>query len=330
MKKSLSEQLNRIYNLTYGKTIPEEKINTILENATIKDDAKKADLVSPEVDEFFNNLDSINEPLLQQKNRSMEYQKNVEIVQIALTLLNYQLPVFGIDGLYGPETATAVQKFKTDNDFEDTIGSVVSTEMSDLLLTKLKKRGIKPDELKKLTDFDTPNAGKPINTNSGNDNEVVSDDITSTNVIIGDSQTPYLDNATSKAKRIPYLCKGGVAVNWLKDRLLSYQTKLEVKNVILVIGTNGVFGKFSRDDIGGLFNAVKKAFPNARILVVQGSWGWSNSNRNVTAEFVRNYYRQYEALGGIVIEPPIGNIEPHQNHKVYSIIGSKLDGEYLD
>ena len=148
------------------------------------------------------------------------------------------------------------------------------------------------------------------------------------NVIIGDSQTPYVDMNTSKASRIPYLCKGGQGVNWLRDRLSTYEVKEDVENVILVIGTNGVFGKYLKDDINGLFSEIKRCFPKAKILVVQGSWGWTKGN-HVTSEFVRNYYKQYKNLGGIIIEPPIGEIEPHQNHPVYSKIGKNLDTNYL-
>jgi hypothetical protein len=45
----------------------------------------------------------------------MLYEKEVESMQIALVLLGYQLPQHGIDGLFGPETAGAVQKFATAN-----------------------------------------------------------------------------------------------------------------------------------------------------------------------------------------------------------------------
>jgi hypothetical protein len=45
----------------------------------------------------------------------MQHQKEVETVQIGLVLLGYELPRFGIDGLFGPETASAVRKYKTDN-----------------------------------------------------------------------------------------------------------------------------------------------------------------------------------------------------------------------
>jgi hypothetical protein len=45
----------------------------------------------------------------------MNFQKNVESMQIGLKLLGYELPRYGVDGLFGPETASAVSKFMNDN-----------------------------------------------------------------------------------------------------------------------------------------------------------------------------------------------------------------------
>jgi hypothetical protein len=45
----------------------------------------------------------------------MNFQKNVESMQIGLKLLGYELPRYGVDGLFGPETASAVGKFINDN-----------------------------------------------------------------------------------------------------------------------------------------------------------------------------------------------------------------------
>jgi hypothetical protein len=51
----------------------------------------------------------------------MTHQQSVEAVQIALQILDYTLPKFGTDGLFGPETASAVRKFKLDNDIKEEI-----------------------------------------------------------------------------------------------------------------------------------------------------------------------------------------------------------------
>ena len=81
------------------------------------DDPKKSDLVSSNVDDFFNTLESSSEQggISQQQRGSQTFQKEVESMQIGLKLLGYDLPKYGVDGLFGPETAEAVTKFIKDN-----------------------------------------------------------------------------------------------------------------------------------------------------------------------------------------------------------------------
>ncbi len=147
MKKTLIEELERIHSITYGKEIVLEdnfldKIINSSSNKNVKkiDDPKKADYVSDDVVEFFETLESIESPIFQQSRGNMTFQKNVETVQIGLKLLGYQLPKFGIDGLYGPETAAAVDKFKSENEVKNEGGEVninESTLMSPVSIQKI-------------------------------------------------------------------------------------------------------------------------------------------------------------------------------------------------
>ena len=82
------------------------------------DNQKKANLVEKDVEDFFATLQKIAENpegLKQQRAGSMTYQKEAETIQISLLLLGYELPKFGVDGLFGPETAAAIEKYKADN-----------------------------------------------------------------------------------------------------------------------------------------------------------------------------------------------------------------------
>lgn len=128
MKKSLAEELKRIHTLTYGKTVIEEGfLDNILRSVGLKgddkkiDDPLKADLVNDDVNQFYKTIEqsSQNGGLKQQEKGTMTFQKEVESMQIGLMMLGYQLPKHGVDGLFGPETAAAVVKFKTDNNIKD-------------------------------------------------------------------------------------------------------------------------------------------------------------------------------------------------------------------
>jgi hypothetical protein len=120
MKQILSEELKRIHEITYGKKVIEEQdfLDNLLKVILPKiDDPKKSDLVSSNVDDFFNTLESSSEQggISQQQKGSQTFQKEVESMQIGLKLLGYDLPKHGVDGLFGPETAEAVTEFTVDN-----------------------------------------------------------------------------------------------------------------------------------------------------------------------------------------------------------------------
>lgn len=154
------------------------------------------------------------------------------------------------------------------------------------------------------------------------------------NYVIGDSQTPFIDNNSMKVSRIDTssgqnsLWKGGVNLKWLKESVNAYPVSPSVNSIVINIGTNGGFNP--NDDIEGLVNAIKTKFPNAKLFVVKGSWGWGG-NVNVTESKVNSYYDKFSNLGVEVIKTPIGKVnDPHSNLPVYAQIGSEIDSKLND
>ena len=151
---------------------------------------------------------------------------------------------------------------------------------------------------------------------------------TSTNIIIGDSQTGLVSKNSSKVQLINKLYVPGKGVGWLRDLVAAYPVSPNVNNVVLCIGVNG--GYFSNGSAEkGLFTALRKTFPNAKIYAVQGSWAWgSYLKKPVTEKQVRTYYKNYyQDNGAILIEPPIGPGDPHGNKPVYKLIGAEIDAK---
>ena len=208
-----------------------------------------------------------------------------------------------VDGIVGYETSKKIDELN-DGDIEWETPSFCKIPPS-----KYREiTGDKEDEIKKTKK--TTNSGKHI--------------------VIGDSQTPYVDNGSDMVSRISSspgqssLWEGGKTVSWLINSLEKYPVDDSVESVVLCIGTNGGFGKFINDNIPKLISLVESTFPNAKIYAVQGSWGWGGL-KNITEKQVKDYYKKYKDLGVTIVEPPIGKIEPHGNKPIYKVIGKELD-----
>ena len=161
MKKTLTEELERMYSMMYGKQIVEQEfVDKFLKDLGYRkeDDPTKADLVGDDVDEFFNTLESAAESggISQQERGSYEFKKEVESMQIGLIILGYDLPVHGVDGLFGPETASAVTKFTEDNlngePEDESEMTMASSEMLNKLIDMLKQKEVTSEDLDKLSD----------------------------------------------------------------------------------------------------------------------------------------------------------------------------------
>lgn len=148
------------------------------------------------------------------------------------------------------------------------------------------------------------------------------------NIIIGDSQAPYVDWGSQQFKLISSvgsqssLWLSGRSLSWLLEALKAYPGDSTVTGVAIVVGTNGGFNK--NDKISELITECKLKFPNSKFYVVQGSWGWGGV-LNKTESGVREYYKKFSELGVIVVEPPIGRGDPHGRKPIYKRIGANLD-----
>lgn len=149
------------------------------------------------------------------------------------------------------------------------------------------------------------------------------------NIIIGDSQTPFISRQSKNIKMLgakggeSVLWKGGMGLNWLKDAVSKYPKTDKVKNVVINIGTNGGFNV--NEDIAGLISQLNITFPKAKFYAVKGSWGWGG-NKSVTTQKVNSYYDKFAKQGVIILNPAIGYvIDPHANLPIYKEIGKSID-----
>lgn len=251
---------------------------------------------------------------LERKSTPIPYDKRVEMIQIALQFLGFSLPKWGVDGKFGPETEISVENFQEENSMEVT--GVVTKEVLQKIVEELVNKNFENTDL--------------LNIKKDKTETILDDKNIKSNIVIGDSQTPYVANGSSKfslisdkgSKRSLWL--GSMGLNWLLDAVQNHQGSKKVKNIAICIGTNGAFS--SKDNIPGLVSELRNKFPRANLFAIQGSWGWGGL-KNIKEEKVKKYYQRFKEEGVIVIEPPIGKIEPHGNKPIYKTIGSELDGK---
>jgi hypothetical protein len=159
------------------------------------------------------------------------------------------------------------------------------------------------------------------------------------NIIIGDSLCTFIDNASKKASRLSHkgdlagthLWYGGTTLTWLKKALEKYPVTPTVKNVIVSTGSNSSYS--IKDDVEGLVISLRGKFPNAKLIVVPGTW-WVKQPRGwvvkVSEETVRQYYHRFEVLG-VTTTTPVGDSraccrnDPHGNFPIYKKIGTEID-----
>ena len=186
-KRTLQEELERIHGITYGEEVLKEGFLDFLlgkskDSGTEKkiDEPGKADLVSNDVQDFYNTVQKSieNGGLKEQSLGSMTYQKEVESMQIGLMLLGFDLPKHGVDGLFGPETAAAVQSFKERNgtlkESSEDIRSTLNSLGYDEKGNELSSGGDVTDELSSivnsiLKEFKSTNPTVKITITGGND-----------------------------------------------------------------------------------------------------------------------------------------------------------------
>ena len=114
---------------------------------------------------FLSSLEDISSSGKEYKNlkspgKSIPYDSDVEKIQTALQILGYSLPKWGVDGLFGPETESAVLKFESDNGI--TPDGKLTDEDIEKMVELLESKGFDDSDLSKIqktSDFDKINIG---------------------------------------------------------------------------------------------------------------------------------------------------------------------------
>ena len=120
----------------------------------------------------------------------------------------------------------------------------------------------------------------------------------------------------TKITHIKKLSKEGIGVDILNKKIISYPISPKVKSVSICIGVNDFY---INKGIEPLIKTIKRTFPNSKIYVIQGSWGWGNVRKDNFSTILK-YYKIFHKFGVEIIEPPIGYGDPHRDKKIYKTI----------
>ena len=145
-------------------------------------------------------------------------------------------------------------------------------------------------------------------------------------ILIGDSQTFYMSKYSTKITHIRRLSKEGIGVQELNKKIILYPTSKKIKSVSLCIGVNDYY---IDKGIDTLMKTIKRTFPNAKIFIIQGSWGWGNVKKH-NQKTIQKYYKIFEDMGGEIINPPIGYGDPHISKTIYKQIIKIIEVEIIN
>lgn len=125
------------------------------------------------------------------------------------------------------------------------------------------------------------------------------------NFMVGDSHAVGIGSRISNLVTDRSLAKGGWFVSNLINALNTYPVTYDVKNVFISIGTNGQFNKNDKIDL--LVKMLRQKFPNAKLYIFVGSYGWSGSlSRAASLANAQKYYQRFRDLGVTVLNSPLG------------------------
>lgn len=147
---------------------------------------------------------------------------------------------------------------------------------------------------------------------------------TSSNLLVGDSQTASIAANSKLVVLESLLCKNGCNVSDLIVLLESYTENVDAKNVFISIGTNSGFS--SDDNIERLIKKLTDKFPKAKFFVIKGSYGWGN-NKNIIEDTLEDYYLRFWYLRVKIVHTGIGYSVKHPDNKTPTIvkIGEEID-----
>ena len=219
--------------------------------------------------------------------------------------------MYGVDGLFGPETERALNKFKRDNKLEE--NGIFSTGTKDLMYNKLKDEGIKDEDIEKYTysskEFSTLD-GKITHTYSGRSAKGIQRLI----------DTMVENGVTDPVAQVGMLAVIGKETHFINKKERGYQNTSNTR-------INKIFSK-TRNMSDSELNNLKRDYDKFFNLVYNGRIG--NNNKDDGSKYVGRGYNQltgkanYQKYGNKVGIDIVSNPDKMLDDKIAAEVAVKF------
>tara|TARA_R110002126_G_scaffold63790_2_gene163569 strand:- start:596 stop:1621 length:1026 start_codon:yes stop_codon:yes gene_type:complete len=271
----------------------------------------KAELVNADSNQLLVNINNIEGDIERSDRKNMRFKQGVESFQIGLSLLGYKLPVYGVDGLFGPETERALNKFKGDNDLEE--NGIFDTKTIELMYNKLKTANIKDEDIEKYThsskEFSTLD-GKITHTYSGRSAKGIQ-------ILI---DTMVENGVTDPVAQVGMLAVIGKETHFINKKEIAYQNTSNKR-------INKIFSK-TRNMSDSELDNLKRDYDKFFNLVYNGRIG--NNNKDDGSKYVGRGYNQltgkanYQKYGNEVGIDLVNNPDQMLDDKIAAEVAVKF------